>query len=129
MAVEFIVLPLPAPDVKAVSDLSAFQFKAVRFDAGGVRPATTNPDSGPVYVLHNKPNSGQACTLVGIGNVPKAVAGDTIKRGDLITFNSSQCFIPTSAGRMGADSAFTLLVGQAFGPANSGDVFPLYVRY
>ena len=42
MAVEFIVLPLPAPDVKAVQDLSAFQFKAVRFDAGGVRPATTN---------------------------------------------------------------------------------------
>lgn len=129
MAIEFITTPLPTPDVKAAVDLRTFQHKAVRFDAGGVRPATTNPDSGPVYVLHNKPNSGDACTLIGVGNVSKAVAGGTVKRGDIITITASQTFVADSAGGMGANSMFTLLVGQAFGAANSGDTFALYVRY
>ena len=124
---EQITLHANLPGLAAVTDLRAFQWKAVRMDGGGVRPATTDADSGPVYVLGNKPNSGQACELVSIGNVTKAVAGDTVSVGALVTITTSQTFVATSASFTG-NSLSVLIVGQAFTAAVSGTPFALLVR-
>lgn len=127
MADEFFARVLPTPPVRAVTDLRGFQYKAVRFDAGGVRPATVDPDSGPAYILHNKPNSGQTCTLVAATNVTKAVAADTILAGNVITFNGSQTCIPGSAAFYNSSGA-VLVLGQAFSGCTSGSIFSLLVR-
>lgn len=126
MAEEFFHSEIPAPPVKAATDLRAFQYKAVRFDSGGVRPATVDPDSGPAYILHNKPNSGQACTLVGPGNITKAVAGDTILMNQPITFNGSQFCVPCSAAFLNS-SGMVLQLGKSFSACASGSIFSLLV--
>jgi len=127
MADELFHISIPAPPVKAGADLRGFQYKAVRFDSAVVRAATVDPTSGPAYILHNKPNSGQACTLVGPGNVTKAVAGDTITAGMVVTFNASQFCVPGSLAFY-ASSGAPLVLGTAYSDGSSGSVFALLVR-
>ena len=127
MAQEHIQFAIPAPPVRAGVDLRGFQYKAVRFDSGMVRPATVDPTSGPAYILHNKPNSGQACTLIGPGNITKAVAADTILSGNVITFDNSQTCVPASLAFY-ASSGACLVLGTAYSGCTSGSVFSLLVR-
>jgi hypothetical protein len=89
------------PDVRAASDLRSYQYFAVTFGAGGV--TLTDPNfgagSGAVWVLGNKPNSGQACQLVGAPNIYKTVAATTILRDQwLTTAPVSGMVQPGSAG-------------------------------
>lgn len=117
------------PPVKAVTDLRTFQYKAVRVDAAGVRPATTDVGSGPVYVLMDTPNSGQACTLNTAPNITKAVAGGTIALGDLLTITTSQTFVATSATFTAASAGNGVLwVGVARTGCDSGSLFNLALR-
>ena len=74
------------PDVKAVTDLRSYQYFLVQFDAGGVRLANDlTAQSGGYWVLGNKPNSGQACQLVGGPNIYKTVVQSTLARDQFLT--------------------------------------------
>lgn len=127
MAEELTLVPNFTPVVKAVQDLRAWQYKAVRFDNGGVRPATTTIDSGPAFVLANKPNSGHACELVSRTNHTKASAGGTITAGAIITYTTSQVFVATS-GTFAGDSNAILVMGNAVTGCASGSIFTLAVK-
>lgn len=127
MAEELTLVPNFTPTVKAAQDLRTWQYKAVRFDSGGVRPATTNIESGQAYVLGNKPNSGHACELVSRTNHTKASAGGTILAGQIITFTSSQVFVATS-GNFAGDSNAILVMGTAITGCLSGSIFTLSVK-
>ena len=110
-----------APDVTAFQDFRAHQYKAVNFGAAGVKFSTAAVNSGPCYVLGNKPNSGEACELVSQGNVTKAIAGDTVARNNWITVTASAYFVAGSDGS-------AIKVGVAWSAAASGYVFNLQVR-
>ena len=71
-------------DVRAAMDLRSFQYRVVQFDANGVRLASADPASGGFWVLGNKPNSGQDCTLVGGPNLTKTVCATIIPRNAFV---------------------------------------------
>ena len=113
------------PAVKAAEDLRTHQHKAVRFDSGGIRLATSNVNSGPVYVLVNKPNSGEQCTLATPPSIVKALAGGAIGLNAWVTVGVSADFIAGSYSQI----ASTLMVGVAFeAPTAVGQVFALQLR-
>lgn len=114
------------PGVKAAEDLRTHQHKAVRFDAGGIRLATaTNVNSGPVFVLMNKPNSGEQATLGTGPSIVKALAGAAISLGTWVTLGTSADFIQGSFTTIGS----TQIVGVAFeAPTAVGQVFALQLR-
>jgi len=87
-----------------------------------------NPGSRFIWVLGNRPNSGQAATLYGPPNVVKAVAGATILRGNIIAVAGSW-FVPCSATFFG-DSAGNgvTVMGQALSATTSGNIFSLALR-
>jgi len=127
MAEELFQFAIPTPPVKAAVDLRAYQYKAVWFNADGVFPATADPTSGPAYILANKPNSGQACTVVGLGNMTKAVAGATITPNIPISFTNSGVMTPASYAYY-ATSGAILTLGWSYSGCTSGSLFNLYVR-
>lgn len=99
MAEEIGVLPFLTPDVTAVEDLRTFQFRAVEIHGTGVRLAGTTQTSGRPFILHNKPDSGQPCALVGPGNVTKCIVGDTaVTRGQHAYVAASGGFVGPLSG-------------------------------
>ena len=121
MAHDITLVPYVTPGVTAVQDFRTHQHKAVRFDAGGVRFSDTSANSGPCFILGNKPNSGEACTLVGPVNVTKAIAGLAVLTGNWVTVAVSGFCVPGS-------DASALLMGVAMTGAASGSTFDLYLR-
>ena len=109
------------PTVGAAADLTAHQFKAVRLTAGGVRlTAAVDVNSGPVFVLQNKPNSGDHCQLAATGQVTKAIAGAAVLIGTHVTINTSAQFITASFTNIGSE----VVAGVAWAAAAAaGDVF------
>ena len=70
------------PPVGAGADLRTHQYKAVRLGSGGVvLTAAVQVNSGPVFILQNKPNSGDHCELATTGQIAKAIAGAAIPLG------------------------------------------------
>ena len=110
----------------ATTDLRQHQFKAVQITGAGVVLAlSTNVNSGAVYVLQNKPNSGQACTLRIPPSVSKAVAGGAITRGAWVTLGTSADFIQGSYSQIGTFH----IVGTAHeAPTAAGELFALQLR-
>lgn len=123
MAIEVQVVAPITPDVKAAADLRTHQYKAVRFDAGGVRLATSDANSGPAYILWNKPNSGSACTLVGPPNIVKAIAAAAVVRGNWIQVSA----VTSGFLAVGSDQSATRM-GVAVSACASGSIFSLHIR-
>jgi len=102
--------------VKAAEDLRTFQHYAVKVAGAGVLRSTAVATSGHTFVLMNKPNSGEACTLYGPTNVAKAIAGAATTIGAYMTDNGSAYFVAGSYGNM---------FGIAHEAVNSGSIFAL----
>lgn len=118
--------PYFTPAVKAVTDFSAHIFKLVRYDAGGVRFATTDVGSGKAYVLMNDARSGQACALNVVGNTTKAIAGTAMVVGVPVTIGASATCIATSATFLAQSAGqMVTLVGYADTACASGSIFSL----
>jgi hypothetical protein len=126
MAENILINPFFTPAVKTVTDLTAHQYKLVRYDAGGVRFATTDVGSGPAYVLMNDPRSGQAAALNVPGNITKAIAGTAMVIGVPVTVGASATCIATSATFFALSAGNgILMVGFADNACNSGETFNL----
>jgi hypothetical protein len=120
----------PAPPVRAAQDLRTHQYKAVRIQGDGVRlaAATVNQTSGAIYVLQNKPNSGEDCTLLGPPNITKAVAGGAIALGNWVTMNTSATFAAHTVPGSYMTS-ITPVVGVCWEVAAAdGDEFALHLK-
>lgn len=80
-----------ARTMKAGSDLRLKQYHILRASAAGVTEQASNPGGGPdeiVGVLANKPNSGQAASVV-YGGEFKVVVGSATTANAMLTTNGS----------------------------------------
>lgn len=117
----------PAPTVRAAVDLRAMQYRGVRIMGGGVNvaAATVNATSGAIYILQNKPNSGEDCTLLGPPNVSKCVAGDAVSLGAWVTIDTSGCVVAQTSYQYHTEP----LVGTAWeAAAAAGDEIAVQLR-
>lgn len=95
------------PDVKASSDLRSYQYFCVCFNAAGVylTDSAYATGSGAVWILGNKPHSGQPCQLVGGPNIYKTVVATTVVRNQWLVaaINSGMVGVGSfaSVGRVG----------------------------
>ena len=121
MAHDINLVPFVTPGVPAAQDFRTHQHKAVRFDGVAVRFSDTSVNSGPCWILANKPNSGEACSLIGPVNVTKALAGLAVSAGNWVTVAVSGFCVPGSDGS-------SLLMGVAMTGVASGSLFDLYLR-
>lgn len=101
--------------VGAAEDLRSLQSFGVQAHAAGVRPAAS-VDSGTVYVLANKPNSGENVKAYGPGSTCEAKAGGAITLGAWVTIAASGYFVVGSYGNR---------VGNALEAVSSGSIFSL----
>ena len=104
MAHDVIFTATITPNVMAAVDLRAHQHKLVQFGATGVRLASAQ-GSGGIYVLANKPNSGEACSLLGAPNISRLPVDAATVRGN---------FLALSATTSGVASPVTSAYGAGF---------------
>ena len=104
----------------AAADLSGKQFYAVTVGASGVSLVAQAGTAG-VKVLTNKPQQGDACALVDIGET-KAVAGAAITKGARVMTDASGRFIPY------VNNGTNVPVGEArMAASNAGDVITIFL--
>lgn len=120
----------PAPPVRAAEDLRTHQYKAVRVQGDGVRlcAADVNQSSGAIYILQNKPNSGEDCTLLGPPNVSKCVAGGAIALGNWVTINTS-AMVAAHTVPVSFETSLEPIVGTAWEVATAAlDEIAIHLR-
>lgn len=103
MASENIFTAFITPDVTAAADLRTHQYKVVNFGAAGIQLATAT-GSGPLWILANKPNSGDACALIGVPNIAKVYVDSATLRNQFIGLSGATSGVATvmgSAGQLG----------------------------
>lgn len=99
--------------LEAGQDLSADQYKLVTLAIDGQVDVTGAARTNrPIGILQNKPDAaGKAAELV-ISGVSKAIAGEAIEEGELVSASSAV------AGRVDdADTATDVIIGMALTPA------------
>ena len=89
--------------VRAAADLRTSQYHIMRFSAAAQTNIASHSGAastaGPIGVLLNKPNSGQAATI-GFFNESKVVAGAAITAGAWFTTNGSGRAVVAASGDM-----------------------------
>lgn len=88
MAHDIIFTAAITPNVKAAADLRTYQHKVVVFDSGGVKAASV-ATSGHLWVLGNKPNSGETCTLYSTPNVVKIMTNAAVGYNTFVTLSNT----------------------------------------
>lgn len=116
---------------RATTDFQTHQYKPVMLDPAGVVFASTDIGSltaSAIYVLGNKPDSGEACQLVNAPNVTKALCTGSAFIGCAVVVQASGAGF--TAGSFGTGGSGTLRppVGVALEAANSGDLFAVHLR-
>lgn len=112
-----VTLSLPAGE-----DLSAAQFKFVKFDTDGTVIACTATTDRPIGVLQNSPEDGQIA-LVCVEGVSKVIAGGSASVGNPVFVSASATAVTGSFGT--ASAAFvvgTVLEGAALGQVVSAAI-------
>jgi hypothetical protein len=114
----------------ATTDFRTHQYKPVMLTPDGVVFASVDPGSlagAAVYVLGNKPNSGNPCTLVNRPNVTKALCTGSVWIGCHVSVQASGAGF--SAGSLGPYvGSAEVNMGVALEAANSGTLFALHLR-
>ena len=115
-------IPGQTVPMTAAADLSSKQFYVVYGSAANsVNVATDNTAHVPLGILQNEPESGQAAAVC-INGVSKAVAGDAVSAGALLTFDSEGRVVTASG-----TGIYT--VGVALQAASAaGEVIPVLIR-
>lgn len=108
MAFEVTGSTLPA--VTAAADLSAQQFRFVKITAAKAINLAGAGDA-VAGVLQNKPISGQAATVWGVGSVSKVVAGAAVAAGAFVTPDASGDAVTAGTGNYIAGEAIDAAAG------------------
>lgn len=106
----------------AAEDLSTYQYKLVKLNESGELVKAVAGDVA--FVLQNKPKSGEVGTYATGGRV-KAVAGGTIKAGEMLSSNASSEIVQATAGvvtEQKVTTQGTRVIGYALEGGASGDV-------
>jgi hypothetical protein len=104
MAQEILFTGAITPGVRAAQDLRQFQNRVVVFDSTGVKAASVIT-SGNLWVLANKPNSGDHCSLIGPPNVAKVITNGTVRYNMFVMLQASVanvtngCVVEATSGR------------------------------
>ncbi len=106
------------PAVRAATDMSALQYRVVRFAAAETCNIASNAVSmdaleAPAGILQNNPASGQAATIAFFGP-SKAWAGATISAREYITTNGSGKVIEAVSG--------DVIIGRTIEAAATDDI-------
>lgn len=117
MAIEVTLVADVTPEVTAAADLRTHQNKFVQVMAAGVHLADVR-SGGYCFtgVLDNKPNTGEACSIMGGPSVRRVIAGEAVTRGAVVQ--------PMSASGLAGVSSWgnTAAVGTAWSTvAGSGE--------
>lgn len=83
MAIEVTLVPELTPVVTAAVDLRTHTNKFVQVTPLGVVLADVR-SAGGAFVLKNAPNTGQDCTISGVTNIPRVIAGEAIAIGQFV---------------------------------------------
>jgi len=103
----------PIPGLVADGNLDTAQHHFVKI-SGDYKVAIAASDEMPIGVLCNKPLSGCAATIAGVGSTVKLVLGDTVVAGDKLCPDSSSggTAVPATTG----DSTIAVaVIGGAVG--------------
>src|SRR6266404_5882857 len=104
----------------AAASLTTKQFYAVTVGSTGVT-LIASIGAGQVKVLTNKPDAGEACNLVDLGET-KVIAGAAVVKGALVMTDASGRFIPYT------NNGVHVPVGEARMAASvAGDVFTILI--